>query len=496
MKEIIEEVLVKFGLNRIISKEEMEQAMKRFPIPKEQNILFISIDKSYMLVITDFAIYYTTYKDLYMRKVRKPEMLFLSSALAVYSYLSTQNIMDFVLWDEIDEIDKKSKNNDYQILVISIKEKDDKFKIYLRPSPIYSLIQYIVEKRIESNHQNLKIMDEIKKSLSKGNHQEAEMLLKDLKLDKKDQLYKELLLSKVEIYKNNDFYKVAETYQELKEFYKEDAKNLSLCNVRRQQNYKKYIETFIDLPLRKRDIITTSKTDRLLKLDHITLLNIDQLPAIHFPSSHPKPNQTYIAHPHKKDTYLPIETYDYELLKDRMDEFFRILGCLGATSITLETIKKENKEEGKNLKKEGKVGGSKEKIELEIEAKYSKAASTSLSKYIGMERSQTNDPNKRPYIPKDTIWFPHETGWQRLAQQRLEGGILTYTERISSSENQLLNKKEMATVGAELKMLLYSIKAEGQYEKEEKLQLNEEFNFQLKIEFKPMKEFSEETEIN
>jgi hypothetical protein len=494
MKEIIEEALVKFGLNGIISKEEKEEAMKRFSIPKEQNILLISEDKNYMLAITDFAIYYTTNADLYMRKVRKPKMLFFTPALAVYSYLSTQNIMDFVLWDEIDKIDTESKTNDYQTLIISIKEKDNKFKIYLRPSPVYSLIQHIVTNRIESyttNDQNLKIMEEIKKSLSKGNHQEAEKLLKDLKIDKNDQLYKEKLLLEAKIYKNNDFYKVAETYQELKKFYKDDPENLSLCNVKKQQNYEIYIEKFMDLPIRKRGVITTSKTDRLFKLDHITLLNIDQLPAIHFPSSHPKVNQTYIAHPHKTDTYLPIETYDYELLKDRMDEFFRILGCLGATSITLETIKKENKEEKKNLKIEGNVGGSKEGIGLDIDAKYNKAASISLGKYIGMERSQTNDPNKRPYIPKDTIWFPYESGWQRLAQQRLEGGILTYTERISSSENQLLNKKQIATIGAELKTLLYSIKAEGLYEKEENLQQNEEFSFLLKIEFKPMDEFTE-----
>lgn len=277
MKEIIEEALVKFGLNRIISKEEKEEAMKRFSISKEQDILLISEDKNYMLAITDFAIYYTTNEDLYMRKVRKPKMLFFTPVLAVYSYLSTQNIMDFVLWDEIDKIDTESKTNDYLTLVISIKEKDNKFKIYLRPSPVYSLIQHIVTKRIESyttNDQNLKIMEEIKKSLSKGNHQEAEKLLKDLRIDKNDQLYKEKLLLEAKIYKNNDFYKVAETYQELKKFYKDDPENLSLCNVKKQQNYEIYIEKFMDLPIRKRGIITTSKTDRLFKLDHITLLNI------------------------------------------------------------------------------------------------------------------------------------------------------------------------------------------------------------------------------
>lgn len=76
MKEIIEEALVKFGLNRIISKEEKEEAMKTFSIPKEQNILFISKDNGYMLAITDFAIYYNMDIDVLLRKTRKPEMFF------------------------------------------------------------------------------------------------------------------------------------------------------------------------------------------------------------------------------------------------------------------------------------------------------------------------------------------------------------------------------------------------------------------------------------
>lgn len=185
MKEIIEEALVKFGLNRIISKEEKEEAIKRFSIPKEQNILFISRDNSYMLAITDFAIYYNTVIDILLRKTRKPEMFFLSPVIAAYSYLSTQNIMDFVLWDKIDKIDTKSKNNEYQEIIINIREKNDRLKIYLRPSPVYNLIQYVAKiiENYASNDQNLKIIDEISQSLSTGNHQGARMLLKDLRID-------------------------------------------------------------------------------------------------------------------------------------------------------------------------------------------------------------------------------------------------------------------------------------------------------------------------
>lgn len=515
MKEIIEEALVKFGLNRIILEKEKEEVIKTFSIPKDQNILLISENKDCTLVITDFAIYFQINNTNENTTDLATSILTIGGSLvggplvgiglglgkkAVKTIGDTllKKKLPPILWNKIVSIEEeKIKKNDRQFseLIFKIEGENENIKILFSSSIFYELFHYI-HTESKNNSQAIPIIEKIRQLLAQNNIQEAQMFLTSVKINEKSPYYKEYLSLSAEIYnKNNNFYEAAQAYDDLKNLYKGNLEAFSQYSKEKQNNYHNYLTHFKELPLRERNIITTSKTDRLFKLDHITLLNIDQLPAIHFPSSHPKVNQTYIAHPHKTDTYLPIETYDYELLKDRMDEFFRILGCLGATSITLETIKKENKEEKKNLKIEGNVGGSKEGIGLDIDAKYSKAASTSLGKYIGMERSQTNDPNKRPYIPKDTIWFPHESGWQHLAQQRLEGGILTYTERISSSENQLLNKKQMATIGAELKTLLYSIKVGGQYEKEENLQQNEEFSFLLKIEFKPMNEFTEDNEI-
>ena len=517
MKEIIEEALVKFGLNGIISKKEKEEVIKTFSIPENQDILLISENEDCTLVITDFAIYFqinntNEYRELdscilqfepgfggFLRKDSLKERMKLSDTLlqtAKDSLLKKK--LPPILWDKIVSIEEEKITKDdkqFSILIFKIEEEKENIKILFSSSIFYELFYYI-HTEIKNNSQAIPVIEKIKQLLAQNNIQEAQIFLRSIKVNEKSPCYKEYLSLSAEIYKkNNNFYKAAQAYDDLRSLNKGNLETFSQYGREKQNNYNNYLTHFKELPLRERNIITISNTDKLFKSDHITLLNIEQLPAINFPSSHPKPNQTYIAHPYKTDIYLPIESYDYELLNDRMDEFFRILGCLGATSITLKTIKKENKEEKKNLKIEGNVGGSKEGIELDIDAKYSKAASTSLSKYMDMERSQTFAPNKRPYIPKDTIWFPREPRWQRLAQQRLEGGILTYTERISSSENQLLNKKQIATIGAELKTLLYSIKAEGLYEEEENLQQNEEFSFLLEIEFKSMKEFPEETDI-
>lgn len=514
MKEIIEEALVKFGLNRIILEKEKEEVIKIFSIPKDQNILLISENKDCTLVITDFAIYFhlNTNKDITNLAISIREITnFATSILTIEGIgidlekKASKFIGDTllkkippILWDKIVSIEEEKitkKDKQFSILIFKIEGENENIKILFSSSIFYELFHYIHTER-KNNRQVILVIEKIRQLLVQNNIQEAQMFLRSVKINEKSPYYKEYLSLSAEIYKkNNNFYKAALAYDGLKSLDKGNLEAFSQYSRKKQDNYYNYLTHFKELPLRERNIITISNTDKLFKSDHITLLNIEQLPAINFPSSHPKPNQTYIAHPYKTDTYLPIETYDYELLNDRMDEFFRILGCLGATSITLETIKKENKEKEKKINIAANIGGSEEEIGLDIDAKFSKAASTSLSKYMDMERSQTFAPNKRPYIPKDTIWFPSEPRWQRLAQQRLEGGILTYTERISSSENQLLNKKQIAAVGAELKMLLYSVKGEGQYEKEENLQQNEEFSFSIKIEFKPMEEFPEETEI-
>lgn len=515
MKEIIEEALVKFGFNRIILEKEKEEVIKIFSIPKDQNILLISENKDCTLVITDFAIYFQINNTNENTTDLATSILTIGGSLvggplvgiglglgkkAVKTIGDTllKKKLPPILWNKIVSIEEeKIKKNDRQFseLIFKIEGENENIKILFSSSIFYELFHYIHTER-KNNSQAIPVIGKIRQLLRENNIQEAQMFLRSIKVNEKSPYYKEYLSLSAEIYKkNNKFYEAAQAYDDLKNLYKGNLEAFSQYSKEKQNNYHNYLTHFKELPLRERNIITTSKTDRLFKLDHITLLNIDQLPKIHFSTLQPKLNQTYIAHPYKADTYLPIESYDYELLNDRMDEFFYILQCLGATSITIETIKKENKEGDKNLNIAANIGGSEEEIGFDIDAKYSKAASTSLNKYMGLERTQTFNPEKRPYIPKNTIWFPSELRWQRLAQQRLEGGILTYTERISSSQNQLLNEEEIIDINAELKTLLYSVKAGGQYEKKEKLQQNEEFSFSIKIEFKPIEEFSEETEI-
>ena len=475
MKEIIEEALVAFDLNRAIDQNDKAEVSKLFSIPIEQNILFILNSRVYMLVITDFGIYYEPNK-----------------------ILKTKYIFSFVLlWNEIESVSKEMQD-DFLILTLSTQEKE--FRIFLEPSLVSNLISYIITKKKNyyntTTNQNIQIVDRVKQFVLEKDYQEAQRLLNEIKIDKETVLYQELLPLKIDIYKNsNNFYRVAELHQELKDFSRENVDTLSLCNREKQQNYNNYLKHFKELPLRERSIITVSNTDKLFKSEHITLLNINQLPEVQFPMSHPKNNQTYIAHPYKTDSYLPIENYDYELLNDRLNEFFYFLQCLGATSITFETIEEESKEENTHSNTKVDIEGKAKITEAKVGVGYENAMNSSLRNYLKMGRTQTFNPTKRPYIPNDLVWYPNEFTWQRLAQQRLNGNFLSHNEILSSSQTQTLSSSEIVDVNTELKMLFTSVKASVHYQGEKDIKQNKDFSCRISVEFKPMEDFPEEVAV-
>ena len=452
-----------------------------------------------MLVITDFAIYYKPtidiLKDLYGVFIGDLAI----NLIKTYKYLKTENLFSFVLlWDSIVSIDKKLLNNNF-LLTFSIQRSEDKFKMYLKPSFLSDLISYIITEKnnyYTTTNQNIQIVEKIKQFVLEKDYQEAQRLLNEIKIDKETVLYQELLPLKIDIYKNsNNFYRVAELHQELKDFSRENVDTLSLCNREKQQNYNNYLKHFKELPLRERNIITVSNTDKLFKSEHITLLNINQLPEVQFPMSHPKNNQTYIAHPYKTDSYLPIENYDYELLNDRLNEFFYFLQCLGATSITFETIEEESKEENTHSNTKVDADVKAKVTQVKVGVGYENAMNSSLRNYLKMERTQTFNPTKRPYIPNDLVWYPNEFTWQRLAQQRLNGNFLTHNEVLSSSQTQTLSSSEIVDVNAELKMLFTSVKASVHYQGEKDIKQNKDFSCRISVEFKPMEDFPEEVAV-
>lgn len=341
---------------------------------------------------------------------------------------------------------------------------------------------------------------------------------------------------------------------------------------KQKENYQQFLTHFKEQPLKDRNIVTIAKTNQLFKSDHLTLLNIDNLPTVNFPMSHPKINHTYIAHPYRTDSYLPIENYDYELLNDRLNEFFYFLQCLGATSISYEVVEDEssesanrnyykNNQASSNDNRSGQSNSNNNSVnvgtgipiaEVKIETNWGKTNSSedhqnnryatdeeqenimnsSLRNFLKMGRTQTFNPIRKPYIPDNLIWYPNEFTWQRIAQQRLSGNMLSHSEMLSSSQSQTLSSSEILTINEELDNLFETVsnnsshfdinvdlrvkivkgsvgysndqsssnnssqsqsrKSSSNYRSESKAKKNRDYALHINVEFKPMNEFPEE----
>lgn len=341
---------------------------------------------------------------------------------------------------------------------------------------------------------------------------------------------------------------------------------------KQKENYQNFLTHFKEIPVKDRNIITIAKTDRLFKSDHLTLLNYDNLPQVHFPMSHPKINHSYIVHPYKTDSYLPIENYDYELLNDRLNEFFYFLQCLGATSISYEVVEDESSQQasrsqqshGQNNRNSnynersnnnqygGSAGVNLGFVNAEVGGSSSHANSgsnygeggyqqdqsqeavmnSSLRNFLRMGRNQTFDPLQKPYVPNDLIWYPNEYTWQRIAQQRLNGNMLSHSETLSSSQSETLSVSEIASINEELDNLFEEVssnnahfdisgklgigkfgfkasynedksstsgyseassrKSSSSYRSESKIKKNRDYAVRIHVTFKPMNAFAQD----
>ena len=285
----------------------------------------------------------------------------------------------------------------------------------------------------------------------------------------------------------NQAYWAALDYQYLNEISDGDYSNGKI------ECYNKYIENFNEIDPNDRKVITISRTAQLFKSDHITLLNMDNYPNIKFPITHPKQDHTYICHPYKTDTYLPIEDYDNELLHDRISEFCYLLECLGATSISIENVKGENSDASSHKNTQWNAGVNLKGTSVNANGENDTNSRNYSKSTLKIERNQHLNPTQKPFVPENLVWFPHQIAWQRLVQQRMNGNLLSHSEYMSSSEQKIISNSEISDINAELNHLFTSIKGGRKTHTEHNIENNNEMEWRVNVTFKPMEEFNDDS---
>lgn len=174
--------------------------------------------------------------------------------------------------------------------------------------------------------------------------------------------------------------------------------------------------------------------------EEVYLMGKEGIPnGVTFPVAHPVNNGLYIGHPFNPNYYMPVETYDYELLNDRINELCYLLQCLGATHISIVNTKSNkniyNQNNQNNSSSRDSLNGGVSFGPVSVSGGQSKGDSSQrkqstnneIESYMKVSREQQFNPTNAPFVPEGLIWYPNEIGWQRLVQQRLNGGILSHT---------------------------------------------------------------------
>lgn len=270
-----------------------------------------------------------------------------------------------------------------------------------------------------------------------------------------------------------------------------------------------FVKTFLKVDYDKRKLVMLVDNIQKGELpEHVNILDVKKLPNIEFRNGSPATNQLYVGHPYISNQYIQLENSQYELLRDRIGEYFELMQALGATKVDVKSITINKQEYGLETNAEagghmsanpskviGKLGVlsaivtkvlPKDKVSVSATQKEQGSKSVTESAFHGLKIKQVFYPKKKPYLPKGLIWYPHESSWQRLYRQRLQGDLLQHTEKISTNSNKLIQGSELSQIAGDLAMLFGGIDANRDNTIKKTIGTQEDVELTIDVKFAPL----------
>ena len=227
----------------------------------------------------------------------------------------------------------------------------------------------------------------------------------------------------------------------------------------------------------------------------ITIFNSSNVPnCINFYDNMPLNNELYVGHPYSPSVYIPYNQAEDILFQDKIQEFCYILQQLGAEEITITSLKGRKINETNNKKEELEVAANAGRFgnaSLNIDSSTSNLMDrTSHEQY---DVKYVYDPIDMPKVPSETIWYQNQPKWQRLAQSRIDGNTLEYTECISSKLTFFTSSSEKEDIKAKLKVLMANIEGRNYEEEEKQLREETETIWRVSVKFRSKKLLQKDT---
>lgn len=229
-------------------------------------------------------------------------------------------------------------------------------------------------------------------------------------------------------------------------------------------SYLAQTKDFLSWPLKDRKYLLM--VNKLWWVPNVVkALTLSELPeGIKFYDDMPKENTLYVCHPYNHSLYIPFDSYEVDILRDELYEFYRIMEALGAKRISYTDIYEKNVEVTKKRKinlsgsqtqtvrdENGNVIGD---VSSNGTADYSKDKEAKKDKRNEYEHSTCYDLRKQPpFIPDDLYWYAHRPKWQHYCNARLNGGLSEFSLNIKNTVDEFYSKAEMLRVAAETKAI-------------------------------------------
>ena len=247
-----------------------------------------------------------------------------------------------------------------------------------------------------------------------------------------------------------------------------------------------YVQHFLEQPYNERKLIVPVKSYSDLFQKTLSVVDINHLPAIHFPIGHPIANQLYVGHPYIPSNYIPFENYELTFIEDKVREFCQIMQYLGATEINIECINSSSSNKDTNLQQKGSASINYKVASVSGEGERNKTDKflEDISQSINLH--QKFYPKSKPILPPDLVWYAHEPSWQRLYNQRMQGALMEHEERIETKKSQVVENSELKRISAEVKWLF--VEANGNWEQsmEEKFEAHDNAILAIHVKFAPL----------
>ena len=252
-------------------------------------------------------------------------------------------------------------------------------------------------------------------------------------------------------------------------------------------------DVYTDMDYNERKIIMLVKEiNKECSTNTIEVFKIDNYPSkIQFPKGHPKLGELYIGHPYRNNLYIPYANHEFQFFLDKVYEYCQLLQALGATEITIESIRGMNVSELQKYNFNASGGanfGFAAKVNAEYNEKKETSSKSSVDNYLKEYRKM--DPMSLPHVPDNLIWYPEQTTWQRLASQRTNNNnLLEFEEEFSTKETSFVSASEEESIKADLQILKVGANISVNENNLKQSERSEETVWRIKVKFKSLADF-------